>query len=190
MEKEVSLWDLFSTFFKIGLFTFGGGYAMMAMMEEEFVQKKKWIKSEDMLDIVALSESTPGPVAINSATNLGFRMRGFWGALVATCAEILPAFVIMFIISLFLNQFMQIRMVKAAFSGIQCAVAVLIVQAGIRLFKSLPKDTVTLVIFGVVVAALLLIHIFSWSFSSLLFILAGAVVGFALGLCKKKEGDK
>ena len=71
--------ELFWTFAKVGVMTFGGGYAMMAMMEEEFVQKKKWIKSEDMLDIVALSESTPGPVAINSATNLGFRMRVFYG---------------------------------------------------------------------------------------------------------------
>ena len=192
MEKKslVSLGTIFLSFLKIGLFTFGGGYAMMAMMQEEFVSKKQWITSDEMLDIVALSESTPGPVAINSATNIGSRLRGWWGSFVATTAEILPAFLIMYILSLFLNTFMEVPIVAAAFDGIQCAVAVLIVRAGISLFKDLKKNALSLCILISVTVLLLCIHVFSWTFSSLLFILAGALIGFMAGVLNRQKKEE
>lgn len=187
--KPCSLKVLFWTFFKIGLFTFGGGYAMMAMMEEELVKRRQWISSEDMLEIVGLSESTPGPVAINSATILGYRLYGVIGSITCTVAEILPAFCIMYVISLFLNQFMNLPIVSAAFNGIQCGVAVLIARAGISLFKKLKKDWKTIFIFAVSTCLLLCIHIFNWNFSSLLLIIMGAVFGliFSAIPTKKKE---
>lgn len=192
MKKEysVSLKDLFFIFFKIGLFTFGGGYAMMAMMQQEFVEKRKWISAEDMLDIVAISESTPGPVAVNSATSLGYQMHGFWGAVVATVSEILPAFSIMYVLSLFLNEVMDVPIIKAAFNGIQCAVAVLILRAGFSLWKSIKKDVSSLFIFAVVSAVLLLVHIFQWNFSSLLCIIFGALVGLCVGLFSKEDKEE
>ena len=188
-EYAVSFRDLFVNFFKIGLFTFGGGYAMISVMNEELCQKKKWITNEEMLDMVALSESTPGPVAINAATNIGYRLRGIPGALVATGAEILPAFIIMFVLSFFLDAFMQIPIISSAFKGIQCAVVVLILRAGYSLLKGLKRTPLSLCIVSAVTLGLLLIHIFAWNFSSLLFIVFAACIGLVFGLVSKKEKE-
>lgn len=176
MEK-VSLKTLFFTFFKIGLFTFGGGYAMLSLIEETCVGKRGWMTKEEMLDMVALAESTPGPVAINSATYLGCRLRGWKGAVAATCGVVLPSFVILYLISLVFDAFLKIAVVKAAFRGIQVAVGLLILRAGVSLFKGLPKKPFPLVFAGLVTAALLCINIFAWNFSSLWCILAGAAAG-------------
>ena len=176
MEK-VSLKTLFFTFFKIGLFTFGGGYAMLSLIEETCVGKNSWMTKEEMLDMVALAESTPGPVAINSATYLGCRLRGWKGAAAATCGVVLPSFVILYLISLVFDAFLKIAVVKAAFRGIQVAVGLLILRAGVSLFKGLPKKPFPLVFAGLVTAALLCINIFAWNFSSLWCILAGAAAG-------------
>ena len=119
---------LFATFFKIGAFTFGGGYAMIALLENEFVAKKQWIDQEEFLDMVAIAESTPGPVAINSATYLGYHMAGFWGALVSTVAVVLPSFLIIFAISLVFDQFLAISYVNYAFQGIRVCVVYLILR--------------------------------------------------------------
>ena len=97
--------SLFATFFKIGLFTFGGGYAMIPLIEKEIVDKKKWITGDDILEIFAISESTPGPIAINSATFVGYKTAGFLGALFATLGVVLPSFTIIFILSFFLEKF-------------------------------------------------------------------------------------
>ena len=179
MEK-ISLKTLFFTFFKIGLFTFGGGYAMLSLIEEACVQKHGWLTKEEMLDMVALAESTPGPVAINSATYLGCRLRGVKGACAATGAVVLPSFVILFLISLVFDAFLKIAVVQAAFRGIQVAVGLLILRAGWSLLKGLPKKPFPLIFAGVVTAALLCVNCFAVHFSSLWCILGGAVIGLAV----------
>ena len=190
MDK-VPLKTLFGTFFKIGLFTFGGGYAMLSLIEEECVGKHGWMTKEEMLDMVALAESTPGPVAINSATYLGCRLRGWKGAAAATGGVVLPSFVILYLISLVFDAFLKIAVVQAAFRGIQVAVGLLILRAGISLFKGLPKKPFPLVFAGVVTAFLLCVNLFAWNFSSLWCILVGAVAGLAAFATKKssEKGD-
>ena len=132
-------WTLFLTFLKIGAFTFGGGYAMIALLENEFVIKKKWIKHDEFLDMVAIAESTPGPVAINSATYIGYKIDGISGALASTVAVCIPSFVIIYLISLFFNQFLALKYVGYAFKGIQVCVIYLILSAGISMLKGLKK---------------------------------------------------
>lgn len=133
--KRISLWELFLTFFKTGLFTFGGGYAMIAILEEELVAKKQWITAQDILDMLVIAESTPGVIAVNTATSVGFRVRGFWGAIIATLGVVLPSFLIITALSFFVAQFEDNRWYKAAFTGIQACVTVLIVNAFIKMAK-------------------------------------------------------
>ncbi len=190
--ETVSLKTLFFTFFKIGLFTFGGGYAMLSLIEEECVGKHGWMTKEELLDMIALAESTPGPVAINSATYLGCRLRGWKGAVAATGGVVLPSFVILFLISLVFDAFLKIKLVAAAFRGIQVAVGLLILRAGWSLLKGLPKKPFPLVFAGLVTALLLCVNLFAWNFSSLWCILVGAVCGLAVAGVKKlseKEGE-
>ena len=118
------------SFLKIGLFTFGGGYAMIALIQKEFVAKKKWVGEEEFLDMVAIAESTPGPLAINSATYIGYKAGGVWGAAVSTLCVCIPAFLIIYLISLFFDAFLQLTLVNYAFKGIQVAVVFLILNAG------------------------------------------------------------
>ena len=186
--KRVSLRTLFWTFFKIGLFTFGGGYAMLSLIEEECVGKRGWMTKEELLDMVALAESTPGPVAINSATYLGCRLRGAGGAVAATCGVVLPSFVILFLISLVFEAFLKIRLVAAAFHGIQVAVGLLVLRAGLSLLKGLPKKPAPLLFAGLVTAGLLCVNVFAWDFPSLWCILIGAVFGLLLYAGRKPSG--
>lgn len=117
-QEAKSLGTLFFTFFKIGLFTFGGGYAMIALLEEEFIQRRKWLDKDEFLDMAAIAESTPGPVAINSATYLGYKLAKVPGAVTATVAVCLPSFLIIYAISLFFEQFTQLTVIANAFKGI------------------------------------------------------------------------
>ncbi len=189
-EKEtVSLKRLFWTFFKIGLFTFGGGYAMLSLIEETCVQKHGWMTREEMLDMVALAESTPGPVAINSATYLGCRLQGVRGACVATGGVVLPSFIVLFLISLVFDAFLKIAVVKAAFHGVQVAVGLLILRAGFSLLKGLPKKPLPLIFAGVVTVFLICVNLFAWSFSSLWCILVGAMMGLCVAAVAKRKGD-
>ncbi len=135
--RQVSLWQLFVTFFKTGLFTFGGGYAMISILEEELVAKKHWITSRDMLDMLVIAESTPGVIAVNTATSVGFRMRGILGAIVATLGVVLPSFVIISALSYVINAFADNTWYKAAFTGVQACVTVLVVNAFIKMFRQL-----------------------------------------------------
>ena len=121
-QEAKSLGTLFFTFFKIGLFTFGGGYAMIALLEEEFIQRRKWLDKDEFLDMTAIAESTPGPVAINSATYLGYKLAKVPGAATATVAVCLPSFLIIYAISLFFEQFTQLTVIANAFKGIQVCV--------------------------------------------------------------------
>lgn len=175
-----TLLSLFLTFLKLGAFTFGGGYAMLAMMEELFIERKRWLTREEFLDMVALAESTPGPVAVNSATYLGYRRGGVAGAAVATFAVVLPSFVIIYVISLFLDRFLSLRLVAAAFRGVQVCVIYLIASAGLRLCRGLERSVFSITVFAVVIVGMLTCACFSLSFSSIFYILAAGMAGLTL----------
>lgn len=175
-----SLLTLFFTFLKIGAFTFGGGYAMIALIENEFVTKKKWLTQPDFLDMVAISESTPGPVAINSATYIGYKCAGLLGALLSTLAVCLPSFVIIYAISLFFDQFLSLTYVAYAFKGIQVCVVYLIGSAGVKLFKSMEKRPLNLIIVVLVTVCMVTCSVISVQFSSIYYILVCAVVGWVV----------
>ena len=181
-EKKSGVKDLlllFLLFMKIGLFTFGGGYAMISLIRREFIEKRKWITAPEFTDMIAISESTPGPLAINSATYVGYKIGGFWGALVSTVGVVIPSFVIIYVISLFLEQFLELTVVAAAFKGIQVAVAVLILTAGIKMFREMEKKPVTVAMAALVFIVMILLDVFALSFSSVWLILIGAGVGLA-----------
>ena len=172
--------DLFLTFFKLGATTFGGGYAMMSQIKESVVEKKEWLTNDELLEVFAISESTPGPVAINMATYIGFQKGKILGSVLATLGVVLPSFIIIFIISLFLNQFLENKYVAYAFVGIKCAVAFLILKAGLNLFKKMPKSIWQICLFAIVLILMILLELFSKSFSSIYLIIIGGVIGIII----------
>ena len=172
--------DLFLTFFKLGATTFGGGYAMMSQIKESVVEKKEWLTNDELLEVFAISESTPGPVAINMATYIGFQKGKILGSILATLGVVLPSFIIIFIISLFLNKFLENKYVAYAFVGIKCAVAFLILKAGLNLFKKMPKCVWQLTVFSIVLILMILLELFSKNFSSIYLIIIGGVIGIII----------
>lgn len=183
--------QLFLSFFKIGLFTFGGGYAMIALIEREFVEKLQLITHEEFIEIVAIAESTPGPIAINSATYIGYKAAKVLGSFFCTLGVCIPSFVIIYTISLFFDAFLAAEYIGYAFRGIQACVSYLIISAGLKMFKKMEKTLLNKIMLGITVLALLFVTLFSVNVSSILFILAGAVVGVAayvIRLAAKKEG--
>ena len=164
--------ELFFTFFKIGLFTFGGGYAMISIIEYTCVEKKKWITDDEMVNMTVIAESTPGPIAINCATSVGFKQKGFFGAVAATLGMILPSFVIIFIISMFLDDFLEITFVASAFKGIKAAVGILIVDAAIKMFKKMKKTTLSFTITACAFILLLIFDVFAVNVSSVFLMIA------------------
>ncbi len=145
-SKMKKVWQLFLTFLKIGAFTFGGGYAMIPLIQKEIVEKRKWISDADILEIVAIAESTPGPIAINAATFVGFRICGFWGALFATLGVVFPSFFIILVISFVLKEFQSIQAVRYAFHGIRAGVLALILKALWSMYRQCPKNTTAYII--------------------------------------------
>jgi len=174
------LWKLFLVFAKIGAFTFGGGYAMIPLIQKEIVEKQHWATDEEVLDMLA--ESTPGVIAVNTATFAGYKVAGVWGALVATIAIAAPAFIIISVISVFFAQFLALKWVGYAFSGIRVAVVVLIMNAGIKLGKVNQKNIFN--IFLTVIAALLS----ALTSVNVIFILIGAMmIGIIYSLFSQKK---
>lgn len=169
--------NLFLTMLKIGLFTFGGGYAMIALLENEFVEKKKYVEKEEFLDMVAIAESTPGPIAINAATYLGYKQLGFLGSLVATLGVIIPSFTIIFLISLFFDAFLSFTIVEYAFRGIQACVIYLIFSAGLKMLKNMKKTAFSVVILSLVLLCMVAFSLFAVKFSTILYILICGSVG-------------
>ena len=162
MEKWKKCIALFWTFFKIGGFTFGGGHAMIPLIQKETVENKKWITDDDILEIIAIAESTPGPVAINSATFVGYRTAGFWGAACATFGVVLPSFLIILAIAYLMNSFMEIKAVQYAFRGINAGVLALLFKALWSMYKKSPKGWVSYVVMGgsFLLTAILKINLF------------------------------
>ena len=188
-QEVKSLETLFFTFFKIGLFTFGGGYAMIALLEEEFIQRRKWLDKDEFLDMTAIAESTPGPVAINSATYLGYKLAKVPGAVTATVAVCLPSFLIIYAISLFFEQFTQLTVIANAFKGIQICVIYLIFSAGVRMLKSLDKSLFAIGVFAAVMLVMVGLSLAGVSVSSILLILLSGAAGVAAWLIgRRKEG--
>lgn len=188
-QEVKSLETLFFTFFKIGLFTFGGGYAMIALLEEEFIQRRKWLDKDEFLDMAAIAESTPGPVAINSATYLGYKLAGVPGAATATVAVCLPSFLIIYAISLFFEQFTQLTVIANAFKGIQVCVIYLIFSAGVRMLKALDKSPFATGVLAAVMLVMVGLSLAGVSISSILLILLSGAAGVAAWLIgRRKEG--
>ncbi len=188
MTDRRRLWELFGVFFKIGLFTFGGGYAMISLIENEVGEKRGWITADELMEVFAIAESTPGPIAINSATYIGYRRAGPLGSACATLGVVLPSFVIIYVISLFIEQFMALRVVANAFRGIQVAVGFLILRAGLRMVRKMKKRAFTVALCAGAFLAMLAISLFGLRFSSIWLILCGAVCGIAARLAAGKEG--
>ena len=188
-QEVKSLGTLFFTFFKIGLFTFGGGYAMIALLEEEFIQRRKWLDKDEFLDMTAIAESTPGPVAINSATYLGYKLAKVPGATTATVAVCLPSFLIIYAISLFFEQFTQLPVIASAFKGIQVCVIYLIFSAGVRMLKALDKSPFATGVLAAVMLVMVGLSLAGVSVSSILLILLSGAAGVAAWLIgRRKEG--
>ena len=171
--------DLFWTFLKIGAFTFGGGYAMVALLEREFVEDKQWLSREEFLDMVAIAESTPGPIAINSATFVGYQVCGTFGAFCATVGVVLPSFVIIFALSFVLRQFEDFPAVRYAFWGIRVAVVALVLSALVSMAKECPWNIVSYLLAA---GAFVLVGLLGAN--SIVVLIACALVGLAASKLK------
>lgn len=183
--------QLFLTMLKIGLFTFGGGYAMIALLENEFVTKLGWLEQEEFLDVAAIAESPPGPIAINSATYIGYKKAGILGSLVATLGMVLPSFCIIYAISLFFDAFLSLTAVACAFKGIQIAVIYLILSAGLRMLKKMKKTPLAWVILSATMLCMVTFTLLSVKLSTVVYILASGITGVALWLIRRlRRGEK
>ena len=180
LEKLKKSLKMFLIMFKIGLFTFGGGYAMIAIIEKEVVEKRKLIEHEEFLDVIAIAESTPGPLAINSATYIGYKTAGVIGSFFSTLGVVLPSFTIIFLISLFYDAFMQLEYVKYAFMGIQACIPFIIISAGIKMLLKLKKNAFNFIVCFLTIGVLLAFSIFSIAFSSIFYILIGGAIGLVI----------
>ena len=184
------LLELFLTFAKIGLFTFGGGYAMISLIENTCVAKKGWITHDEMMEITVLAESTPGPIAINCASFVGLKKKGFLGAVLATVGVILPSFVIILAISFFLDRFLEIKWVASAFRGIKVAVGVLIVGAAVKMIRKMEKKPLPIAILCCAFAAVMAINLFSIRLTTIVLMAGAAVVSLAAYLVRSRAEKK
>ena len=191
MRKVKDYLSLFLTMMKIGLFTFGGGYAMIAMLENEFVEKKKWLDKDEFLDVAAIAESTPGPIAINAATYIGYKNSGIIGSMIATLGICIPSFVIIYAISLFFDAFLSFTLVAYAFKGIQICVVYLILTAGLKMLKQMKKTTFNMIIISLTLICMIVFSLFAVKFSTIFYILISGACGVAVYLlCKIRKEEK
>ena len=190
MRKIKGYLSLFLTMLKIGLFTFGGGYAMIALLENEFVEKKKWLEKDEFLDVAAIAESTPGPIAINAATYIGYKNSGMIGSMIATLGICIPSFVIIYAISLFFDAFLSLTLVAYAFKGIQICVVYLILTAGLKMLKQMKKNVFHMIILSITLICMIVFSLFAVKFSTIFYILISGACGVAvylLGKIRKEE---
>lgn len=174
--------QLFSSFVKIGVFTFGGGYAMIPLIQKEAVEKRKWTTDQEILEIIAIAESTPGPIAVNAATFIGYQTAGFWGAFGATMGVVLPSFLIIAVISLVLQQFESLKAVQYAFQGIRAGVLALIMKALVSMYRQCPKNRISYAI-----AALAFLAVAVVKLHVLLVILICAGIGLAYSVMAERR---
>ena len=182
--------ELFLTFMKIGAFTFGGGYAMIALIEGICVEKKQWFTHEEMMELTVIAESTPGPIAINSSTYVGYKQAGFWGALVATLGMVLPSFCIIFLISMFFDRFLEYPLVANAFQGIKVGVGLIICNAGLNMMKKMKKDLFFKLMLAAAFLTILAINVFALNVSTIAVMLCAVVVSLAVFLAQQRMDRK
>ena len=190
MKKIKGYLSLFLTMLKIGLFTFGGGYAMIALLENEFVEKKKWLEKDEFLDVAAIAESTPGPIAINAATYIGYKNAGIIGSIFATLGICIPSFIIIYTISLFFDAFLSLTLVAYAFKGIQICVVYLILTAGLKMLAHMKKNAFNIIIISITLICMVVFSLFAVKFSTIFYIMisgACGVVVYLLGKIRKEE---
>ena len=183
------LW-LFLTMLKIGLFTIGGGDAMIALLENEFVEKKKWLEKDEFLDVAAIAESTPGPIAINAATYIGYKNAGIIGSIIATLGICIPSFIIIYAISLFFDAFLSLTLVAYAFKGIQICVVYLILTTGLKMLAHMKKNAFNIIIISTTLICMVVFSLFAGKFSAIFYIMisgACGVVVYLLGKIRKEE---
>lgn len=190
VKKIKGYLSLFLTMLKIGLFTFGGGYAMIALFENEFVEKKKWLEKDEFLDVAAIAESTPGPIAINAATYIGYKNAGIIGSIIATLGICIPSFIIVYAISLFFDAFLSLTLVAYAFKGIQICVVYLILTAGLKMLAHMKKNAFNIIIISITLICMVVFSLFAVKFSTIFYIMisgACGVVVYLLGKIRKEE---
>ena len=184
MKKFKLLCKLFLSMLKIGAFTFGGGYAMISLLQNEFVEKNHWLDENEFLDLVTIAESTPGPIAINCSTYIGHKKAGVLGAIFSTIGMVLPSLTTIFLISLFFNQFLSITWVASAFKGIQACVIFLILSAGIKMLKKIKKTVFSITVMSLTFVCMILFSLFCVDFSSVFYILISGFTGLLIYLIK------
>ena len=187
------LFELLFTFMKIGMFTFGGGYAMISVIEDECVERRQWISQEDMMRITVIAESTPGPIAINCATYIGYHRAGVLGAVFATLGVVIPSFCVIYLISMFLDDFLEYEVVSKALKGIKIAVGLMIFNVGRNMMKKVSFGVLSRIIWSLAFILMLLIDIFSGKLSSVSRILIAAGLGISASFIsrlseKEREG--
>lgn len=186
-----NLLSIFLCFFKLGLFSIGGGPVMLTLLKGELVDKKKWLDEEELMEMTAIAESTPGPIAINLATYLGHKKGGVLGSILATLGVIITPFLITFLISLFLQKILDNQAVQYAFMGIKAGVVFLLLKVSIELAKNVKKDIFGVSIMLVTLITMVIVTIFAVNFSAIYLILIGAVLGILIyAVVPKKKGDK
>ena len=190
MKTAKEYLSLFISMLKIGLFTFGGGYAMIALLENEFVSKKKWLEKDEFLDVAAIAESTPGPIAINAATYIGYKNAGVIGSTIATLGICIPSFVIIYVISLFFDEFLSLTYVAYAFKGIQVCVVYLILSAGLKMLKQIKKSPFNVIVILSTLVCMVTLSVFAVKLSTIFYILISGAVGvflYLLGKLRKED---
>ena len=180
------LYELFYIFAKIGLFTFGGGYAMISIIENICVERKGWISQDEMMNMTVIAESTPGPIAINCATYVGYKMAGVAGATVATFGMVVPSFVVIFVISKFLDDFLKFTVIAHAFQGIKIAVGLIIFEAAVRMIKKMSKKVFPKVVVACSFVTMMAVNVFSLKFSSITLMIMVGILSFMIYKTKEK----
>ena len=182
------LFDLFFTFAKVGLFTFGGGYAMISIIADTCVEKKQWITHDEMMDLTVIAESTPGPIAINAATYIGHKQAGISGSVAATVGMVLPSFVIIYCISTLLDNFLEITLIANAFRGIKIGVGLLILRVALNMLKKMKPAPLPRIIAGCAFAVMLTVNFLSLKFSSITLMVLAGCVSLGIFLLQEKMG--
>lgn len=185
MEKRKKLWQLFCSFFRIGAFTFGGGYAMIPLIQRETVEEKHWLTDDDILEILAIAESTPGPIAINSATFVGYRVAGVMGAFCATFGVVLPSLVIISILSYVIDAFKSNVYVAYAFWGIRAGVLALVTKALWTMFKKQPKKPFTYIIMFLALVAVAFFKV-----NTIIVLVVCAAAGLCFSIAADRKAGK
>ena len=183
--------ELFTTFFKIGLFTFGGGYGMISIVKDECIDKKDWITNDEFVNLIAVAESTPGPIAVNMATYIGYKKEKLLGAIVATIGVVLPSLIIIYTISIYLKDFLKYKVVADAFFGIRIAVSIIIIRTAYNLIKNEIKNhenkKFILFLFSLYTIVFFIIEICNIQISSVILIFSAILLGIILSLVRYKN---